>query len=88
MIASKIYHPDFGYESTLRCTDESYAKFGLGKISSSTILSSMHSRYTTEYIDLYLIHSPLSGKQRRLETWRALIEQRNKGKLRSIGVSN
>ncbi|KIP02414.1 hypothetical protein PHLGIDRAFT_26593 [Phlebiopsis gigantea 11061_1 CR5-6] len=69
-VTSKIYHPDFGYESTLRCTDESYAKFGL------------------EYIDLYLIHSPLSGKQRRLETWRALVEQRNKGKLRSIGVSN
>lgn len=29
-IASKIYHPDFGYESTLRCIDESYEKLGLG----------------------------------------------------------
>lgn len=28
--ASKIYHLDFGYESTLRSTDESYDKFGLG----------------------------------------------------------
>jgi aryl-alcohol dehydrogenase-like predicted oxidoreductase len=41
-----------------------------------------------DYIDLYLIHSPVSGKQRRLDTWRALIEQRNKGKFQSIGVSN
>ena len=41
-----------------------------------------------DYIDLYLVHSPLSGKKRRLETWRALIEQRNQGKFKSIGVSN
>ncbi|KAI0091267.1 Aldo/keto reductase [Irpex rosettiformis] len=69
-VISKIYHPDFGYESALRATDESYEKFGL------------------DYIDLYLIHSPLSGKERRLETWRALIEQRDRGKFKSIGVSN
>ncbi|KAI0780273.1 Aldo/keto reductase [Fomes fomentarius] len=41
-----------------------------------------------DYIDLMLLHSPLSGKERRLEAWRALIEARNKGKLRTIGVSN
>ncbi|KAH9894878.1 Aldo/keto reductase [Cubamyces lactineus] len=41
-----------------------------------------------DYWDLYLIHSPLSGKEKRLETWRALIELRNQGKIRSIGVSN
>ncbi|KAI0656654.1 Aldo/keto reductase [Cubamyces menziesii] len=41
-----------------------------------------------DYWDLYLIHSPLSGKERRLETWRALIELRNQGKIKSIGVSN
>ncbi|KAF7797793.1 hypothetical protein EIP86_008995 [Pleurotus ostreatoroseus] len=40
---------------------------------------------TPEYIDLYLIHSPISGKQKRLDTWRALIEKRNSGKVRSIG---
>ena len=41
-----------------------------------------------DYIDLYLIHSPLSGKQRRLETWRALLDLQKSGKLRTVGVSN
>ncbi|TFK79654.1 Aldo/keto reductase [Polyporus arcularius HHB13444] len=41
-----------------------------------------------DYIDLMLLHSPLSGKERRLEAYKALIEARNKGKVRSIGVSN
>ena len=37
-------------------------------------------------IDLYLVHSPLGG--RNLETWDALIEARRRGWVRSIGVSN
>ena len=44
--------------------------------------------YIAEYFDLYLIHSGLSGKEKRLETWRALITARNAGKIKSIGVSN
>jgi len=40
------------------------------------------------YVDLYLIHSPLSGKERRLETYRALLEKKEEGKIRSVGVSN
>ncbi|KZT63262.1 Aldo/keto reductase [Daedalea quercina L-15889] len=45
-------------------------------------------RFGTDYIDLYLIHDPCSGKQMRLDTWRALIEAQKAGKLRTIGVSN
>ena len=41
-----------------------------------------------DYIDLMLLHAPLAGKELRLEAWKALIEARNQGKLRSIGVSN
>ena len=41
-----------------------------------------------DYVDLYLIHSPISGKENRLGTWRALVEKRDEGKVRSIGVSN
>ncbi|EPS97909.1 hypothetical protein FOMPIDRAFT_1031751 [Fomitopsis schrenkii] len=44
--------------------------------------------FSFDYIDLYLIHSPLSGKQRRLETWRALLDLQKAGKLRTVGVSN
>ncbi|PRP85294.1 hypothetical protein PROFUN_06896 [Planoprotostelium fungivorum] len=40
------------------------------------------------YIDLYLIHSPHSGKQKRLESWKAMEEAVDSGVIRSIGVSN
>ncbi|KAK7039154.1 hypothetical protein VNI00_010058 [Paramarasmius palmivorus] len=40
------------------------------------------------YIDCMLIHSPLSNKASRLNTWRALIEAKKQGKIRAIGVSN
>ncbi|KAH9840557.1 Aldo/keto reductase [Rhodofomes roseus] len=45
-------------------------------------------RFGFDYIDLYLIHSPLSGKKRRLETWRALLDAQKAGKIRTVGVSN
>ncbi|PAV17984.1 Aldo keto reductase [Pyrrhoderma noxium] len=40
------------------------------------------------YVDLYLIHSPLSGKEKRTEAYRALLEKRDAGKIRTVGVSN
>ena len=39
-----------------------------------------------DYVDLYLIHSPIGGKI--METWRALVELKKEGLTRSIGVSN
>ncbi|CAE7035006.1 unnamed protein product [Symbiodinium sp. CCMP2456] len=39
-----------------------------------------------EYLDLYLIHSPNTGKI--VETWDALLHLQAMGKIRSIGVSN
>lgn len=35
-----------------------------------------------------LIHAPHGGKEKRLGTWRALVEAQKAGKIRSIGVSN
>ncbi|KAJ7211691.1 Aldo/keto reductase [Mycena pura] len=41
-----------------------------------------------EYIDLFLIHDPLSGTERRLATYKALLEAKAVGKIRTVGVSN
>ncbi|XP_066915409.1 uncharacterized oxidoreductase YtbE-like [Clytia hemisphaerica] len=39
-----------------------------------------------EYVDLFLIHTPVPGKV--LESWKSLIELKKEGKTKSIGVSN
>jgi len=41
-----------------------------------------------DYIDLFLIHDPLSGTDRRLATYKALLESKAAGKIKSVGVSN
>ncbi|KAH9946612.1 Aldo/keto reductase [Amylocystis lapponica] len=45
-------------------------------------------RFGFDYLDLFLIHAPLSGKEPRLATWRALLDAKKAGKLRDVGVSN
>ncbi|MHA1820098.1 MAG: aldo/keto reductase, partial [Promethearchaeota archaeon] len=40
----------------------------------------------TDYVDLYLIHWPVSGKRK--ETWRALEKIYKDGRAKAIGVSN
>jgi 2,5-diketo-D-gluconate reductase A len=41
-----------------------------------------------DYVDLYLIHWPVPSRGLYVETWQALIELRDAGLTRSIGVSN
>lgn len=43
---------------------------------------------TLSFFDCVLIHSPNPGREKRLETYRALIDAKKAGKVRSIGVSN
>ncbi|MFJ9543310.1 aldo/keto reductase [Streptomyces sp. NPDC101225] len=45
-------------------------------------------RLGVEYVDLYLIHWPLPRVGRYVDSWRAMIELREAGLIRSIGVSN
>jgi 2,5-diketo-D-gluconate reductase A len=45
-------------------------------------------RLEVDHLDLYLIHWPVPAHDRYVETWRAFIELRDQGLIRSIGVSN
>lgn len=40
------------------------------------------------YIDLYLLHSAIGGPEKRRGCWRACVDAKKAGKVKSIGVSN
>lgn len=42
----------------------------------------------TEYLDLLLIHWPAPKKNLYVDTWKALVQLKKEGRVRSIGVSN
>ena len=46
------------------------------------------SRLGLDHVDLYLIHWPMAHVGKIPETWRALVELKAQGRVRSIGVSN
>jgi 2,5-diketo-D-gluconate reductase A len=41
-----------------------------------------------EQLDLFLIHWPVPSRDKYVEAWKAMIELRDSGRVRSIGVSN
>ncbi|MDO5712380.1 MAG: aldo/keto reductase [Micrococcales bacterium] len=41
-----------------------------------------------DVLDLYLIHWAMPAKRRFLDTWQAFVELKERGRIRSIGVSN
>jgi diketogulonate reductase-like aldo/keto reductase len=45
-------------------------------------------RLGLDYLDLHLIHWPNPGRDQYVDAWRALVDLREQGLVRSIGVSN
>lgn len=43
-------------------------------------------RLRLDYVDLYLIHWPVPGANLYVETWQTLLQLRNEGRARSVGV--
>jgi diketogulonate reductase-like aldo/keto reductase len=90
--ASKVNKTIGGYQSCLNAIDDSLKKFGFGMRSFNgrrpmkTQTSFLFRQI--DYLDLFLIHSAYGGKTVRLEAWKALLDARKAGKLRSVGVSN
>jgi 2,5-diketo-D-gluconate reductase A len=41
-----------------------------------------------DFVDLYLIHWPVPSQDRYVETWKAFVDAKEEGLVRSIGVSN
>ncbi len=75
-VTSKLWNDDKGYENTLAAFNRTLEDLQL------------------DYLDLYLIHWPIAKaskenwKEANSESWRALEELYNQGKIKAIGVSN
>ena len=78
---TKIWNADQGYEKGLAAIDEA-----LDKLSGHS--KEGQTDRNIGYIDLLLIHNPVTSKEKRLGTWKALQEGLKTGKIKSIGVSN
>ena len=76
---SKVNRKDIFLVSKVWNTDQGYE-------STLKAFDASLKRLQTDYLDLYLVHWPVSGKYK--ETWRALEYLYNEGRVRAIGVSN
>lgn len=68
-------------------TSKATSRYAGYDVTSKSIDESL-ARFGFDYLDLFLIHDPYAGREKRLESWKALIHKRDEGKLRTIGVSN
>ena len=83
-MTTKVYPSHFGYQATRDVVEKSLEELGM------------------DYVDMVLMHAPsrmvpggksaecksLTNEECRLETWKALSDLRNEGKIRNAGVSN
>ena len=73
---------DEGFVTTkLRNADQGYE-------SAMRAFEESRAKLGVDIVDLYLIHWPAPSQDRYVDAWRALIELRDQGAVRAIGVSN
>jgi 2,5-diketo-D-gluconate reductase A len=68
---------------TTKCNNSNH-----GRLDSQKALDESLQKLGLDYVDLYLIHWPLPGKDLYVDTWRGFEEAVKDGKTKSIGVSN
>jgi diketogulonate reductase-like aldo/keto reductase len=68
---------------TTKCFNDSH-----GYDEATRALKTSLGKLELDFVDLYLIHWPVPAHDRYAETWRAFIDLREQGLVRSIGVSN
>jgi 2,5-diketo-D-gluconate reductase A len=68
---------------TTKCNNSNH-----GYDDSQRALDESLSKLGLDYVDLYLIHWPLPGKDLYVQTWQGFEQAAKDGKARSIGVSN
>jgi 2,5-diketo-D-gluconate reductase A len=68
---------------TTKCNNSNH-----GRLDSQKALDESLEKLGLDYVDLYLIHWPLPGKDLYVDTWKGFEEAVQDGKVRSIGVSN
>lgn len=79
--ASGLPRTDLFITTKLRNPDQ-------GRAEALKALDASLAKLRLDYLDLYLIHWPCPRHDRFIDSWKALIEARDAGKVRSIGVSN
>lgn len=73
-LTTKVWNEDQGYEATKKAFDASIERLG--------------GKDAVEPLDLYLIHWPTPEKDTYVETFKAMLELRDAGRVRAVGVCN
>ncbi|GAA4869874.1 aldo/keto reductase [Actinomycetospora straminea] len=68
---------------TTKCNNSNH-----GRLDAQTALDESLQKLGLDFVDLYLIHWPLPGKDLYVDTWKGFEEAHADGKTRTIGVSN
>lgn len=80
-------HPEVKREDVFYTTKVWTNEFGYDR-TTNAVEESFEDAKELGYIDLFLLHSPETTKERRLSAYRALQDAMDKGIIKSIGVSN